>query len=68
MRIVPVALALWLGICAGASSAWAQDYPCSQIRLIVPYPAGGATDVASRVVAERLDAALTVVEADGGRS
>ena len=69
MRIVPVALALWLGICAGASSAWAQDYPCSQIRLIVPYPAGGATDVASRVVAERLDAALkkpVIVENRGG--
>ena len=52
MRIVPVALAL----CLGASSAGAQDYPCSQIKLVVPYPAGGATDVASRIVAERLDA------------
>jgi tripartite-type tricarboxylate transporter receptor subunit TctC len=52
MRIVPVALALFLG----ASSAGAQDYPCSQIKLVVPYPAGGATDVASRIVAERLDA------------
>jgi tripartite-type tricarboxylate transporter receptor subunit TctC len=65
MRIVLVALAL----CLGAGSAWAQDYPCSQVKLVVPYPAGGATDVASRVVAERLEAALkksVFVENRGG--
>jgi tripartite-type tricarboxylate transporter receptor subunit TctC len=39
-------------------SAAAQELPCSQVRLVVPYPAGGATDVAARVVAERLEAAL----------
>lgn len=54
MRIVTAAFAL----CVVAGSAAAQDYPCSQIRLIVPYPAGGATDVAARVVAERMEAAL----------
>ena len=56
MRIVAAALALQtIGLCAAAS---AQDLPCSQVRLVVPYPAGGATDVAARVVAERLDAAF----------
>ena len=55
MRIVP-ALALCFGALVGADSASAQDYPCSQVRLVVPYPAGGATDVATRVVAERLEA------------
>ena len=56
MRIVAAALALQLiGLLAGAS---AQELPCSQVRLIVPYPAGGATDVAARVVAERLDTAF----------
>ncbi len=56
MRIVAAALALQLvALIAGAS---AQELPCSQVRLVVPYPAGGATDVAARVVAERLDAAL----------
>ncbi|MBN8934849.1 MAG: tripartite tricarboxylate transporter substrate binding protein [Rhizobiales bacterium] len=29
-----------------------------QIRLITPYPAGGATDVSSRLIAERLEIAL----------
>jgi tripartite-type tricarboxylate transporter receptor subunit TctC len=56
MRIATIALALQIiGLCAAAS---AQDLPCSQVRLVVPYPAGGATDVAARVVAERLDAAF----------
>ena len=31
---------------------------CQQVRLIVPYPAGGAADVAGRLVAERFEAAL----------
>jgi tripartite-type tricarboxylate transporter receptor subunit TctC len=56
MRIVAAALALQtIGLMAGAS---AQELPCSQVRLVVPYPAGGATDVAARVVAERLDTAF----------
>jgi tripartite-type tricarboxylate transporter receptor subunit TctC len=65
MRIVMAALVLGLGIVGAA----AQELPCAQVRLIVPYPAGGATDVASRVVAERLDAAMKkpfVVENRGG--
>ncbi len=46
--------ALAVGMSVGGTwtgNAWAQDLPCTQVRLIVPYPAGGATDVASRVVA-----------------
>ena len=65
MRIVTAAL----GLCIAMSGASAQELPCSQLRLVVPYPAGGATDVATRVVAERLDAALkkpVVVENRGG--
>jgi tripartite-type tricarboxylate transporter receptor subunit TctC len=67
MRIVIAALASVLGL--GMDGALAQELPCSQVRLIVPYPAGGATDVATRIVAERLDSALKkpiVVENRGG--
>ena len=58
MRIVTATLALSLVASIGASGAWAQELPCQQVRLIVPYPAGGATDVAARLVAERLEPAL----------
>ncbi len=54
MRIVPWILAVLFA----ASAATAAELPCAQVRLVVPYPAGGATDVATRVVAERLEAAF----------
>jgi len=41
-----------------ATPAWAQDpvaaYPSRAIRVIVPFPAGGAADALPRIVAERL--------------
>lgn len=36
----------------------AQDYPNKVIRLVVPYPPGGATDVIGRVMAQKLSVAL----------
>src|SRR6266540_46548 len=32
----------------------AQTYPNRTVRLVVPFPAGGPTDILSRVVAQRL--------------
>ncbi len=40
--------------------ATAQTYPDKPIRLIVPYPAGGSSDVMARAVAEKLTTALAV--------
>jgi tripartite-type tricarboxylate transporter receptor subunit TctC len=37
-------------------AAWAQSYPGSTVRLIVPFPPGGATDILGRVVAHDLQA------------
>lgn len=39
---------------AWAASAFAQDYPARQLRLLVPYTAGGGTDLAARVVMKKL--------------
>ena len=40
------------------SSADAASYPDKPIRFIIPYPAGGATDVLSRLLGERLSAQI----------
>ena len=36
----------------------AQDYPTKPIKLIIPYPPGGATDVIGRIVALKMSEAL----------
>lgn len=41
-----------------AGGAEAQPYPGKVVRLIMPYPAGGSTDIVGRLVAERLTASL----------
>ena len=54
MRIFGALLVLLFG----AGGALAAELNCQQIRLITPYPPGGAADVASRLLAERLEPAL----------
>jgi len=38
--------------------AFAQQYPAKPVRFVVPYAAGGATDLIARVIGERLSAHL----------
>jgi len=46
-------LALLAGsLCAGHTGA--QDYPTKPVRLIVPFPAGGSSDVVARFIAQGL--------------
>ena len=40
-----------------ATAARAQNYPAGQVRIIVPFPPGGATDVLGRVLASGLQTA-----------
>jgi tripartite-type tricarboxylate transporter receptor subunit TctC len=39
---------------AASSQVWASDYPARPIKLVVPYAAGGPTDVLGRLVADYL--------------
>lgn len=57
-RFVLKALAA-LPASAVAAPSFAQTYPDRPIKLIVPYLAGGATDVGARVVAERMSKGLS---------
>jgi tripartite-type tricarboxylate transporter receptor subunit TctC len=53
----------------GASAARAQSWPSGQVKIVVPYIPGGATDTAGRLVAEKMTALLgqqVIVENRGG--
>lgn len=41
-------------IALAATPAAAQEYPAKIVRVIVPFPAGGSTDVLARMVSQRL--------------
>ena len=52
---VLAAIAAWVSL---GDCAFAQSYPTKPIRLIVPYPAGGATDFFARLVFPKVGDAL----------
>ena len=52
------AIACAAAIIFGAQETRAQQYPAKTIRLIMPYPPGGSTDIVGRLMAERLTMAL----------
>src|SRR5262245_26775907 len=68
MRIVSLVLAV-LGGMLLATSSDAQTYPNRFIRMVVPYPAGGTSDVLARVLAKKMGDSMgqqIVIENIGG--
>ena len=54
---------------AFAPIAFAQGFPSKPLRMIVPFPAGGTTDIIARLVAQRMSESMgqaVVVENRGG--
>ncbi len=71
MVVLRILVALIAFIVAIPIAAQAQDWPSRPIRFIVPYPAGGSTDVGARVIADHLARTLgqqIVVENRSGGS
>jgi len=65
-KVIALALAL---LAAGTLAVSAENYPSRTVSIIVPYPAGGPTDTLARILAERLQGALSqsvIVENIGG--
>ena len=58
LRVLAVVAILGSFQAIAPHSAGAQGYPTRPITLIVPYPAGGPSDVLTRILAERLKTAL----------
>src|SRR5262245_16567603 len=48
----------WLAALAFAGAVQAQQYPAKPVKVIIPWPPGQATDLAARLVGEKLAAQL----------
>ena len=65
MRLIPQK---WRQICASGllglvtlalhPASLAQSYPSKPIKMIVPFPAGGTTDIVARIVAQKMSESM----------
>jgi tripartite-type tricarboxylate transporter receptor subunit TctC len=68
-RSLKIAQTLALGLCVLGGAAMAQTWPSKPISLVVPFPAGGTTDVLARAVGQELSKSLgqpVIVESKPG--
>jgi tripartite-type tricarboxylate transporter receptor subunit TctC len=70
---ISLLLSLLIGSLGGAALAWparaAEPFPSHPLRLIVPFPAGGGTDIVGRVLGQKLHESLgqpVIIDNRGG--
>ena len=54
MRLLRLAMSLTCLIAVAGGAARAADYPVRAVKIVVPFPAGGAVDVIARLTARKL--------------
>ncbi|MGL5113680.1 MAG: tripartite tricarboxylate transporter substrate-binding protein, partial [Beijerinckiaceae bacterium] len=58
MRFAKAALAASLFVVSGAFGAMAQAFPNRPLTIVVPFAAGGTTDVVARIMADHMSRTL----------
>ena len=58
MTFHPTRTAVAVALCALAGAASAQAWPAKTVTIVVPFPAGGTTDVLARAISTKLSAAI----------
>src|SRR6476619_1771395 len=58
MKRIITALFVAASLAGVALAAQAQNYPSKPIRIIVPYPAGGTSDILARSIGQKLSESL----------
>lgn len=58
LRITGGLLGIMLGVLVPAGGSHAQGYPHKPVRFVIPFPAGGFSDITGRVVAQKLSERL----------
>jgi len=57
-ELIQLSIALIFAMLAAVAGATAQTYPSRPVTVIVPFAAGGVTDIVARIVSERMNKAL----------
>ena len=55
---ISVAIVIAIALVAGVVPMRAQDYPTRSVTVIVPFPAGGASDVVARIISNQMSKIL----------
>lgn len=60
---------LFVALCCASASVWAQSWPTKTLTMLVPYPAGGPSDVVGRIIqpemAKRLNGTMIIENVAG---